>query len=380
MMVMVNALSAVSGGAVSYVRNILPRLYDLFKASGGKHRLRILVHESQLDLFPGIPASECRILPGPRPAGYKRAWWEFRNIPCIAQEEQADVLFHPYQIGRRVSGIRNVLMMRNMEPFYFGRYRYGANRWVRNYLLGFDSRRSLAGADRVIAVSGFAEDFLLQSMRISPTRVYRIYHGCDVSSSPDDNTTHDGELLAGLGISGDFILTCGSLLPYRRCEDVIRAFGRLDPAKRGRLSLVIAGSGSDQRYSRLLRREIAASGVAGRILQTGHVPREIMQALYRRCQACVIASEVEACPNIAIEAMGHGCVIVASDSPPLPEMFAGAAAHFPSRDITALAGIIQRGLTDRDLRLRLSERARSRAQDFSWEKCARETYSALVNW
>jgi glycosyltransferase involved in cell wall biosynthesis len=359
---------------------MIPRLYGLFKASHDGHQLRLLIHESQLPLFPEDPSSECIILAGPRLSGHRRAWWEYRNISRIAADMRADVLFYPYQIGSRVNGIRTVLMIRNMEPFHFHDYKYSCNNWVRNRLLKFGSRRAIAGAERVIAVSGFVEDYLHLGIGIHPSRIRRIYHGRDDSFGPEGDASRDAALITGLGIHGDFILTCGSLLPYRRCEDVIAAFGRIEPTVRRELLLVIAGSGTDRNYAGILERAIATSSAAERIRLVGHVSTEAMQALYRCCRLCVIASEVEACPNIAIEAMASGCVTAASDSPPLPEMFAGATAHFPSRDLSALATTMQRCLTDEKLRQDLSERAQFRARDFSWDLSARETCSALVDW
>jgi glycosyltransferase involved in cell wall biosynthesis len=241
----------------------------------------------------------------------------------------------------RVNGVRKVNMLCNMDPFHFHRYEYDFNLRIRNHLLKFASRRSLSTADRVMAISGYVENYMLQILGIHPSRVRRIYHGSDKSFGPGGEASRDAALIAGLNIFGDFILTVGSLFPYRRCEDVIAAFGHMEPTIRGGLTLVVAGSGTDRHYSRVLERAIAASGVADRVRLVGHVSPETMQALYRCCGLCVIASEVEACPNIAIEAMEAGCVTVASDS---------------------------------------SGRARTRARDFSWDRCARETYSALVDW
>jgi len=380
MMALVDCLSSVSGGAVSYLRNVIPRLYGLFKASGESHKLRLLVHESQKVLFPGIPASEFIVLAGPRMSGYRRVWWEFFNIPNVVAETKADVLFYPYQIGLRVNGVKKVHMLCNMDPFHFHRYEYDFKLRIRNHLLKFESRRSLSTADRVIAISRYVEYYLVQFLGIHPSKVRLIYNGSDKSFGPRGQVSRDAALIAELNIFGDFILTVGSLFPYRRCEDVIAAFGRIEPTIRRDLTLVIAGSGTDWHYSRVLDRAIAASGVADRVRLVGHVSPEAMQALYRCCRLCVIASEVEACPNIAIEAMEAGCVTVASDSPPLPEIFDGGATHFPSRDIPTLAETMQRCLSDEKLRQELSERSRTRAQDFSWDRCACETYSALVDW
>jgi alpha-1,3-rhamnosyl/mannosyltransferase len=267
-----------------------------------------------------------------------------------------------------------------MEAFHFHRYKYSFNNWVRNQLLEIGSRKSIMSGDRIIAVSGFVEGYLLRSIRIHPSRIRRIYHGRDETFGHKGEIIHDSSLVADLGIHGDFILTCGSLLPYRRCEDVIAAFSRIEPIVQRELTLVIAGSGADRHYARVLEKAVEESNAADHIRKVGHVSTEAMKALYRCCRLCVIATEVEACPNIAIEAMEAGCVTVASDSPPLPEIFAGAVVHFPSRDFSALTEAMQRCLTDENLRKELSAQARNRAKDFSWNRCARETYSALVDW
>ncbi len=48
---------------------------------------------------------------------------------------------------------------------------------------------------------------------------------------------------------------------------------------------------------------------------------------------------------------------------------------FDPSDVPAMAATITRVLTDADERLRLSERGKARAKEFSWEKAARLTNS-----
>lgn len=379
MIVVMNCLSAVSGGAVSYLRNLLPLLHEEFLASDGRNILRVLAHESQLSLFPYLPKSSCHVLYGARPRGLKRLVWEQQNLPKLVTKLNADVHFVPYQIARRVRGVRQVLMLRNMEPFHFRKYKYSTALRLRNHLLTRASNKALSTAERVIAVSGFAEQHLLSSLKLPPGRIRHIYHGRDESFRAEECAEQDARLLADLGIPTEFVLTCGSLLPYRRCEDVVRAFGKV-ATQRGGLALVIAGSGNDQRYAKLLAETVAKSGVACRIHMLGHVSKEAMQALYRKCKACVIATEIEACPNIAIESLASGCCVIATDQPPLPEMFSGAAIHYAARDINALAGCIYDCLENEEARRNLSAKALTRGLEFSWKRCARETYKALVDW
>jgi len=251
---------------------------------------------------------------------------------------------------------------------------------LRNVVLRSLGRSSLRRADRVIAVSRYVAGFAVENIKVKPERIVTIHLGRDESFSQLGDRQADLAALAKQGIKKEFILTCGSLLPYRRCEDVIAGFAKFKKDLRAAHSLVIAGTGKDWKYMEKLIRAIKVSGCAGDIVMAGHVPHDTMIQLYRNCRACVIASEVEACPNIAIEAMSSCCAIVSGDCAPLPEMFAGCSLEFRSRDVAALAAALGRIMKDEALKQALSYKALVRSEFFSWKKCAEETYKSLVEW
>lgn len=380
MIILMNCLSSVSGGAVSYLRNLSPLLLAKFEASKSKHKLILLAHESQRDLFDGVREEYFYWVTGPRPTGWRRVAWERRNLSRIVNETGANVLFTPYQIASSVKDVKQVMMLRNMEPFLFSQYRYSWDTALRNRLLARSSRQSLRRADRVIAVSGFARDYLVDGIGLVSSRIRTVYHGRSEALASGDDAERQRALLTEIGVNGRFILTCGSLLPYRRCEDVICAFDQMTSSISDDIQLVVAGSGTDQRYSELINEAIANTKVSSKILLAGHVSWEIMKALYRHCDACVIATEIEACPNIAIEAMTAGCAIISNDKPPLPEMFDNASHIYRSRDIMHLSEKMSEVMNEAQLRKTLKARSLKRAERFSWIICAEETYAALTDW
>jgi len=345
-----------------------------------RHSLKFLAHVDQRNLLQSIDESKIIWIKAKRPAGYLRVLWEYQNMAGIVRREEVDVLFNPYQIGPWVRGPKHVLMLRNMEPYLFGGYVYSLNSRLRNYLLRKSSARSLRRADRVLAVSKYVRDYLTNAIGIEGDRILTVCHGRNENFISDGDAEKDRDALKRFGVGNHFILTCGSLLPYRRCEDVIAAFNKCADSVHPGMQLVIAGAGTDRRYGKLIRHAIAASPYRDRILALGHIPWDTMAALYRSCLLCVLATEIEACPNIAIEAMAAGCVIVSSDRPPLPEMFGGASLEYHARDIDHLVGQILRCIDQEDLRREMKTRALKRAEAFSWEKCASETYAALTDW
>jgi len=391
MKVLIYCLSSVSGGAVTYLRNIAPLLVEHF-AESRKHRLIFLAHEEQAPLLSGIDPALVYWVPGVRPTGYRRIWWEKRNLPRIVREQGVDVLFNPYQIRIRVLGVRQVMMVQNMEPFLFKLYQYSFNTWLRNHLLYRESLSSLRRAERVIAISCFVRDHLIQHVKIKRDRIRKIYHGSPDLRS-DTDKVKDQEMLAKISVENDYFFSCGSLLPYRRrlapalptlrrCDCSIQSL-RAVLGPRYAVGYCWFGGGSPlwrDRYGETIHRAIASSPMRERILTLGHVPWDTMAALYRRCAAFVIATEIEACPNIAIEAMAAGCVIVSSNRSPLPEMFQGCSLEYRARDISHLAHQMMVAVNDGVLRSELRDLALRRGKTFSWVKCADETYSALIDW
>lgn len=379
MKVLMNCLSSLSGGAVAYLRNLTPVLARRFDVSD-VHELDFVAHVEQASLLSSVGNGRVTWISGSRPTGYRRLLWERKYLPQIARERGADVLFTPYQIAPYVHGVRNVMMLRNMEPFLYKNYVYSTSARMRNRLLRYGSEASLRAADRVIAVSRFARERLTLHMGIESSRVRTVYHGSPSLTVDDDERLGGREALDRVDIAGRFVLTVGSLLPYRRVEDVIAAFERAHEFLPRDMRLVVVGSGSDPRYGRAVQRTAAASSVNSRISIIGQVSWQTMAALYRDCTVCVIATEIEACPNIALEAMAAGCVIVSSDRPPLPEVFGGCTLEFRARDVDHLAQQMQIAVDDSDLRSKLSARAQNRARCFSWQTCGDMTYSALVDW
>ena len=375
-----NCLPLVSGGAIAIVRNLAPLLSRRFEESIEGHELMFLVHESQKELLVGVPADQLVWVSGGRLTGWQRVLWEKRHIGHIVAQTNADLLFTPYQLGPRVKGVRQLLMLTNMEPFLFDQYVYGAKNRLRNHILKSTSSRSLRQADRVIAISKFTQDHLVRGLGITADRVRMVYHGRNEALAIEGADEVEQRRLASYGISIPFFLTCGSLLPYRRCEDVIAAFDRAAANLPEGTQLVIAGSGTDERYGDLIKRAIDASPYRERILPLGHVPQDVMKPLYRQCDACVIATEIEACPNIAIEAMTAGCAIIANDKPPLPEILDNAYHSYRARDIPHLTEVMVQVSRNKQLRETLMARSLSRAEHFSWETCADQTYAALTDW
>ncbi len=371
-----NCLSSRSGGAVSYLRHVLEPLSAALAARG--IRLIPLIREQQAAYLPPNCLAGAPRVPDARVAGLRRAAWELWNLKRIVRENDCGLVFTPYQMATLLPGTINVVMLRNMEPFFSRNYPYSPGSRLRNEVLRLQTIRTLRRAEATIAVSEFAGSYATTRLGVDASRVTRIYHGRNESFSPAPGRD-DAEQLSRLRIVRPYVFTCGSLLPYRRVEDVLRAFEPFAQTVGDDAQLVIAGSGSDRRYGRLIQAAISASGKQHLIRNLGQVDNEVMQVLYRQSRLFVTATEVEACPNIAIEAMSSGCAIVAAGSPALKELLGEGAAYFAPREHGQLGSQMASLWRDTAGRARLAAGALKRSAGFSWAHCGARTGELLAS-
>jgi glycosyltransferase involved in cell wall biosynthesis len=141
--------------------------------------------------------------------------------------------------------------------------------------------------------------------------------------------------------------------------------------------LVLAGGGAGQAQKRL-NEEIARSDPAGAFVkQVGVVAADHLPTLLADSDIFVFASSCENMPNTLVEGMAAGLPIACSDRGPMPEVLRDGGTYFDPEDPASIAAAIETLLLDRHLRDRLVIRATELSTEYSWERCAGETWAFL---
>lgn len=355
----------LSGGYLKYLRKLLPLLLadprveglDVFVPPG-------VLGEARLDSIP------LRTWPRSDPL------WGFRRLKRHLQALNPDVVFVPTARWLDCGRIPVVTMVRNMEPLEVPFAGNTIAAGLKNAARALEARRACGRAARVIAVSNHVRHFLTKRWRVSPVKVGVVYHGVERAAECGPPTMPS--VLRGRA-PAPFIFAAGSIRPARGLEDVIEALGRLGDV-RPRPSLVIAGDvpAEARSYRQRLARRASELGVAERIVWTGLLTAREMWWCFDACSAFVMTSRVEACPNIALEAMSRGCLCVSVDHAPMPEFFGGAAVYYRAGAVEDLARRLSpvtsgEGRPSADLR----PVAVSRAAEFTWEATADRTITEL---
>ena len=173
------------------------------------------------------------------------------------------------------------------------------------------------------------------------------------------------------GIEPGFILAVGTIEPRKNYPRLLAAYRRLH-GRAGVPQLVIAGR-PGWAYGDTLTRIKAEPGVR----YLGHVDEPTLAALYGAASVLAFPSLYEGFGLPLLEAMAHGLPAVIGRSGALPELADGAAIEVDPADVDAIAGALEKLLSDSALREKLGAAGKRRAAGFTWEKAAAATMEIL---
>jgi glycogen(starch) synthase len=107
----------------------------------------------------------------------------------------------------------------------------------------------------------------------------------------------------------------------------------------------------------------------------GWIGDDVLHSLYRIADLCVVPSIYEPFGLVALEAMVSGCPCIVADTGGLREVVPNedVGLRFRSRDPRSLAAMVERVLTDRELRDRLVTEASEHVLRFDWSDVAGRT-------
>ncbi len=141
----------------------------------------------------------------------------------------------------------------------------------------------------------------------------------------------------------------------------------------GDVRFVVAGTGTAEAE---LKRQARRLGLTRHGTFLGWVGDDMLHALYRVADLCIVPSIYEPFGLVALEAMASGCLCVVADTGGLREVVPAdgtVGLRFPSRDSAALEEVLAQVLTDDEARAQLVAEAREHVLRFDWVEVARRT-------
>lgn len=226
-----------------------------------------------------------------------------------------------------------------------------------------------ARAAVVIAISESTKRDLVELMSVPEAKIHVTLLGVNAHFRPVANARQI--LRERYGLAGPYVLACvGSGHPRKNLSAVVYAFGELGLPE---LRLVIVGC---IKRDRRAAEAIEKSPARGRIITLGHVPEDVLPAIYSAAEVFCFPSIYEGFGLPVLEAMACGTAVVCANSSSLPEVGGEAAVYVDPFDPEALTAALRELLCDETWRHELGVKGLERAKEFTWDRTATQTLEA----
>jgi glycosyltransferase involved in cell wall biosynthesis len=236
---------------------------------------------------------------------------------------------------------------------------------------------SLRRLDRVIAVSEWVKQELVEQAQVKENRIEVVPNGIDHSAFyPRPRNEESVLLIQPFSFRRPYVL-CVSRIdhPVKNHIRLIQAFGIFKERTKYPHRLVLAGG--DSNNARKVKAAAAASPWRGDIFFTGHFPFKNLPELYANADFVVFPSMYEGFGMGAVEAMACGVPVLCARAASFPETAEHAALYFDPLNVEDMADRMVTVTTNREIYRECRRLGLERAQAFSWDRCAERTLQII---
>lgn len=301
-----------------------------------------------------LPQTAIRWVPG---ALVQQAWKRLQFPPADLLAPQADVLHFPNFVippirrrTRAVVSIHDASFLRFPETLEPKNLAY----------LRSQIPKTLQRAERILTISETIAAELREAFSLPAERVVATLLGPPpLTASPDAQVRKTFEL------ERPFLLHVGTLEPRKNHAFL---FQLMDALADQDLDLVLCGM--EGWHVEPILAAMAACKSRARIRQLRYVTDAQLAGLYQQAEALVFPSLYEGFGLPPVEAMQWGCPVMCSDGGSLPEVVGAGGCVLP----LSLEAWREAVPQVRAARARWIAAGRERAAEFSWRRCAEETW------
>jgi glycosyltransferase involved in cell wall biosynthesis len=364
------AVLAQRTGTEHYSASLLRALSELPEAQERSITLYVNLRNPQSAIcnlqFNLPPAWRVRAIPFPRLWTHVRLSWEMLTRP-------PRTLFVPSHVVPLWHPRRTVVTIHDLG---YLEYPQAHTRLSRLYL-HLSTWFSAHAARRVIAISEATKRDLMKHYKIKPGKITVIYHGRDPIFTPVTDREKTEQTLAKYGLTQPYCIHVGTLQPRKNLGLLVEAWEMLRTRMEKPPQLLLAGK-RGWLYESLLQ-SVQERNLGDLIKFADYVEREDLPALYSAALAMTFPSLYEGFGLPPLEAMSCRAPVLASTASSVPEVVGDAGLLLDPNDASIWADAVERVMQDVSLREELSRKGLARAEQFTWERCAKETLRVLLS-
>jgi glycosyltransferase involved in cell wall biosynthesis len=270
-----------------------------------------------------------------------------------------------------------VTMSRNLLPFERREMRrYGVS-WMtlKLILLRQVQSRTFRRADGLIFLTSHARETVMKKIQKSVGVTSIIPHGMDERFF---RVPRQQKPVESYSFDHPFRMLYVSIIDmYKHQWHLAEAVASLR-SKGYPVILDLVGPAYSPAFKRLKRRLRAVDPRESFIRYRGAIAHEKLPDLYGEADLCVFASSCENMPNILLEGMASGLPMASSRREPMPEILGDGGIYFDPEKPVEIEEALRYLIEEPEIRDSFAGKAYEKARQYSWKRCAEETFSFLA--
>lgn len=292
--------------------------------------------------------------------------WTLFCIPCELRRRNTDI-YHGLAnyIPRSVRRMKDVKKVVTIHDLIFISFPSTYN-WLERHFNNIRCRRSCRIADKIISVSKCTAVDIVKYYFTPKEKIEVVYQGCDPAFRQGVSEGFKSIVRHRFSLPEHFILNVGTIEERKNAEVIVKALEYVPD-----MHLVIVG-----RKTRYIEKVIDTAkrcGVCSRVHILSGVGYRELPAIYRQADVFVFPSKYEGFGIPILEALCSGVPVVGATGSCLEEAGGDAAVYVDPDDTAALAGSINKILSDEALKESMIEKGYAHAERFSDDILAEKT-------
>lgn len=231
----------------------------------------------------------------------------------------------------------------------------------------------LKKAEKIITISEFSKSEIIKYLNYPEDRIHIVSPAVDHDLYKE---RRDKTVLSQINLPQDdkYILYVGSETPRQNLIFLLKAFNKLKK-KLPNVKLLKIGDPQSYGARKQLIYSINEMGLQNDVIFIGYVSEEELPKWYNASDLLVYPCLYAGFGLPPLEAMACGTPVITSNTSSLPEVIDDAGTMVDPNNVTNMASKMYEILNNPDLRGDLIKKGLKRAQFFTWDKAANETYA-----
>lgn len=368
MIVGIDATNIRGGGGVTHLKELLnslePSRFGIKRVVvwGGATLLNALCDQQWLDKCNPSELNKGLI---------KRTYWQYCKLTRVVKDAECDILLVPG--GRYAGNFHPVITIsQNLLPFEMRELcRYGWTFFTfKLLLLRVTQSLSFKKSDGIIFLTNYAHDVVLKVTGKLHAHIKIVAHGINPRFNKKPSKQRD---INYYNAEHPYRVLYVSIIDeYKHQWHVVKAIATL---RQQGLPIVLdlVGPANPQSLKKL-NAEIKSQPW---VSYHGAIEFNLLHQQYAKADLGLFASSCENMPNILLEIMASGLPIACSNKQPMSSILGNAGVYFDPEKPEEIALALLTLIRSPSLRFGLAQASYARAQEYSWKRCANETFEFI---